>query len=175
MEAQRRNAVHNYRARFKRPSFPDRPQYCRFRQSATQYKSRARLKRELFELPILASSRRGWDPFLALAPFSLFLAETVLAHDDVQPRRVLLVLGHFGEVETLEVGKHANDVRPVVGGILDRVAVQGDAVKVLEWGKMLEIRKPPDLVPVQVYHLQGSELEDVVTDLKQRSLKAISQ
>ena len=31
---------------------------------------------------------------------------------------------------------------------------------------MLEIGEPLDLVPVKVDHLQGSELEDVVADLK---------
>ena len=126
-------------------------------------------KRVLLELPLLPSSGSGAsaaNPLFALRAAAILLAEAILADDDVQPRRVLLVLRHFGEVEALEVGEHADNVRPVVGRILDRVSVQGDAVQVLQWGEMLEIGEPLDLVPVKVDHLQGSEFEDVVADLK---------
>ena len=127
-------------------------------------------KRVLLELPLLPPSGSGASasayPLFALRAAAILLAEAILADDDVQPRRVLLVLRHFGEVEALEVGEHADYVRPVVGRILDRVSVQGDAVQVLQWGEMLEIREPLDLVPMKVDHLQGSEFEDVVADLK---------
>ena len=126
-------------------------------------------KRVLLELPLLPSPGGGpstANPLLALRAAAILLAEAILADDDVQPRRVLLVLRHFGEVEALEVGEHADNVRPVVGRILDRVSVQGDAVQVFQWGEMFEIGEPLDLVPVKVYHLQGSEFEDVVAYLK---------
>jgi len=52
-----------------------------------------------------------------------------------------------------------------VGLILDGVAMERQAVEVGQLLELGDVGEPLDLVAVKVEHLQGLELEDVVTDL----------
>ena len=85
------------------------------------------------------------------------LLDVVVVDDDVKPGAVLFVVGDLGEVEGPQLGKHDDHRRPVVGLVLDGVAVQGQAVEVRQLPQLADISEPLDLVPVKVEHLQGLE------------------
>ena len=105
------------------------------------------------------------DPALP-PPAASVVSALGLVDDDLQPGLVLLVLGHLGEVEALEAGEHGDDGAAVVGVVLDGVAVEREAIEVRESLEALEVGKVADLVSVQVDHLEGGELEDVVRDAR---------
>jgi hypothetical protein len=93
------------------------------------------------------------------------LFHVVVVDDDVKPGRVLLVFRDLGKVERPQLRKHADHGGPVVRLVLNRVPVKGQAVEVGQLLELADVCEPLDLVAVQVKHLEGLELQDVVAHL----------
>lgn len=95
----------------------------------------------------------------------LLLGVAVARVDDyVELGAVLLVLRHLGEVQGFELGELCDHIRPVVGVVLQRVAVQGQTVQVGQLLQDVQVCELTDLVAVQVDHLERRELQDVLGD-----------